>query len=385
MYKNEHTCNSQPRAVVVGNDHYNTLNVVRALGRDGIKTDCVIVSDRTKSFVLDSRYVSDGVILDERTDLTSFLKDRYRRNNCRIPLISTSDRIAESIDMQYNILSETFYLPTAGGRECGIKEAMNKSVQLKVASESGFRVPTSVEIALDGYNADSLSDMRYPCIVKPEQSARGCKNDFRVCRTPKELEKALSGLSKTIGNVLVQEFIPNDRVLLAAGVRTFSGKNIMAGVIDKVKHGSDTHNLGLNSLGQLTRDDSIFEFCSHFLENIDYKGPYSFEALAPVSDTSGNPAPYFIETNLRTDGLLFFYQAGGVNFPSIWIRSCLGLEIGETNLKKEIIGMNEFQYLRNFVSLRSVVTNIRDFMKTDAFSILSSDDPKPFFSKLTKR
>lgn len=369
------------RAVVVGNDHYNTLNVVRDLGRAGVAVDCVISSDKKHSFVLASKYVSDGHIVPENQDLADFLLHKYGGIKARIPLISTCDKIAEELDKRYDDLSELFYMPNVGRRQGGIQEAMNKNNQISEAKKAGFSVPVSVSVALGNPDRTVLSEMKYPCIIKPESSINGSKHDFRICNDEQELMATLKTLPESIGNVLVQQYIPNDKVLVQNGVRTYDGKNYMAGVIDKFKHGTKFHNLGLNSLGRLTDSHILDACCNKYLESINYSGLYSFDVVEH-RDASGETGYYFMEINLRSDGLMFFYSAAGVNYPEIWVRSCLGLPIEKPNMKREVIGMNEFQYIRNYLRPSHLFTVVKDFMSANAFSIMSMRDFRPFISKL---
>ena len=89
-----------------------------------------------------------------------------------------------------------------------------------------------------------------------------------------------------------------------------------------------------------------------------------------------------MEINLRSDGLLFFYDKAGVNYSRAWVETCLGKPVSPLKMNKDIVyGMNEFQYLKNFVNRKSLVSAFRDFRKADAFSIFSPSDIMPFFYK----
>lgn len=72
---------------------------------------------------------------------------------------------------------------------------------------------------------------------------------------------------------------------------------------------------------------------------------------------------YFMEINLRTDGLLFYNKAG-INFQAIRVNSCYNYVSEIIPSKKDIYGMNEFLYLRNsmlgsFLKRTSICLNIQ--------------------------
>lgn len=366
------------KAIVIGDDHYNTLNVIRALGENGILVFAVIVSSSAKSFVLKSKYIHKGFLIPEIS--REWLINQFNNLSPKIPILVTSDKIASFIDSNYDCLSKYFILPSVEDREGALIEEMDKDKQLVHAKAAGFHAPKSISISPSTFSKDDLINVDYPCLIKPEKSIIGSKKDFRICKNQNELISYLTLLSSHLDKVLVQEFIPNEEVILLAGVRTIKGKNYIFGEINKYKHSKKLENLGLNCVGMLTPTSSIANLCERYVTNINYHGCYSIEVIRKqsISRDSNHNFNYFLEINLRTDGLLFFYTAANINFPAIWVRSCYGEELSIKPSKKKIIGMNEFLYLRNSLSLEV----FSDFFKTNVFSIFKLSDIKPFIYKL---
>lgn len=360
--------------LVIGEDHYNTLNVIRALGVEGIKTDVVIVSHTSKSFVLKSKYVSSGQIVSNLN--IDRLIQEHSLDKIKIPIITTSDSIAAFLDTYYDRLSKKFILPSVKKTQGALLSEMDKNIQLPQAKEVGFDIPSSKSIILNDAWISQITNINYPCIVKPEKSILGSKSDFRVCSNNRELENALRNLSGRISKVLIQDYIPNNEVILVAGVRTPSGKNHIYGEINKLKHSSKTESLGLSCYGILNSNTKIHDKCVKLVENIDYFGCYSIEVIR-ISNKN-RTYNYFIEINLRTDGLLYFYTKAGINYPALWVLSCYNSELDITSSKASIYGMNEFLYLKNSLSIYS----FKDLLNTDVFSIWNIHDPAPFFYKL---
>ncbi len=359
-------------AIVIGNDHYNTLNVVRALGRENIRVNVVVQHHSSKSFVLKSKYIFKGYVVKDLT--ASWLIDNFAKVGTKIPILTTSDALASFLDANYNVLASHFVLSSVKNIEGQLTKFMDKNLQLIYAKAAGFDVPFSISINLKNLSAETLDFVRFPCIIKPEASIGGSKNDFRICHSIEELKNSLNELSTHVNSVLVQDFIPNDEVILIAGVRTIDGENFVYGEVNKTKHGKETNNLGLNCFGAWNFESELAERCKRYVDSIDYHGCYSVDAVRIRTASTDNVRRlnYFMEINLRTDGLLYFYTKAGINIPAIWVKSCYGLPI-KINLKKtEVYGMNEFLYIKNRPY------NIKDFLKADVFSTFSLRDIKPF-------
>lgn len=360
--------------VVVGNDHYNTLNVVRALGSADFNVDVYIISDKKKSFVLKSKYVSRSFIVNEDEIVNALLQDKSGEKKV---LISTYDKIAAILDNSYNELSMHYVLPSVGHRQGGINLMMDKEKQTECAAKVGMKVPKTILIELDKNLDVEEFSLSYPCIIKPVESFKGSKNDFRFCRDENELQQDLNSIKGMFREVLVQQFIPNDEVILIGGVRTEEGKNYIHGEINKYKHSSAIHNMGLCCLGFWMPQTRLGELCDKLLEEIDYYGCYSIEFIRSHSIDNSN-GDYFIEINLRTDGLFYFYTEAGVNLPAIWASSCYGNPIKLSCKKTKVFGMNEFLYLKSSLSPSSIF----DFMKTNVFSVARFNDIKPLIYKI---
>lgn len=369
------------KAVVVGNDHYNTLNVIRALGKDNIEVYCIIHCETMKSFVAKSKYIHKCILITNEEEIKETLlnmRDTLFIDE-KIPLISTSDRLAVAIDLNYAILSKFYYLPSVKGVEGQLVKEMSKDIQILHASEAGFDVPKSTCIDLSReFIQDSLSIDYFPCLIKPDESYRGSKNHFKVCRNHEELDVALKNLSKNLNSVIVQQFIPNDKVILIAGVRTINGENYIFGEIDKYKNSKNINNMGLNCIGRFYPVSELEDKCRKYVDSIDYRGCYSIDCIRSIRDNiNEDEKNWFLEINLRSDGLLFFYTKSNINYPSIWVRSCYGEDCKVSRSSKTLFGMNEINYLKNYLSLSS----IKDFVKTDTFSLFDIKDLKPFLYK----
>lgn len=366
------------KAIVIGNNHDNTLNVIRALGSDGFDVELLLLSKSKKNYITKSKYINKTRLFEHESDLLQYLSETARCE--KIPVITTSDSIAALIDRNFNMLKTKYQLPNCHNSAGYLIKEMDKERMTQVAQKCGFLVPKTISYRRNTppqCNLLKYSELHYPVIIKPEQSILGSKDDFRICGSFDCLASTINRDLKHINAFLIQEFIPNDEVLLVAGARTLDGHVYQKGHINKSKHGKRLTNLGMNSLGILTSEDILKDNCCRYLSEIGYFGPYSFEFIRH------NGLIYFIEVNLRTDGLYFFFNHFGFNIPSIWAsngeKTC---SRRERRLRYKVVGMCEFQYLKNYLSLSHIFSNIRDFANTDVFSIASLKDIKPFIYKI---
>lgn len=370
--------NKTKKVIVVGNDHFNTLNVVRALGKEGFSPIVIIINDnQERSFVLKSRYISRGIVTKEKDVIELLLKDLKEPGN-KVPLITTYDGASVLIDNHFEQLSHYFILPSISNHQGELTRMMDKELQMSFARKVGLDIPFSISVSLDSIREENFKDMLYPCIVKPQESYKGSKHNFRICGNKKELQNALTSLKNEIKEVLVQQFIPNDELVLIAGVRTPEKTNFIIGEIDKTKYSSSAHNIGASSMAYWNPTTVIDKKCKELIELIDYYGCYSIEFVRSDIHKNGEKKYFFMEMNLRTDAMLYNFTASGVNLPALWAASCYGDNIDLRPSKKKIYSMNEILYIKENFSL----SFFKDIFKADTFTLFNLKDPKPLFYKL---
>lgn len=368
------------KALVIGDDHENTLNVIRALGKEHIEVKVAVISRNKESFVLRSRYVNKGYCINSIT--VDKIIEWFAEPDVKIPVLATSDSMAAFLDTNYDVLSQYFILPSVKCVQGYLLNEMNKEIQLQHAKKAGFDIPFSKSLDLKTDYRNNIHDIPFPCLIKPEESIYGCKDDFRICNDSSELKLELDALSKHLNKVLVQKFIPNDEVIVVSGVRTLSGENYIFGEINKLKHSKNLGYLGLNCLGVLRSETPMRDACLDYVNSIDYHGCFSIDIVRVTPPDNNMPVRnYFMEINLRTDGLLYLYNKAGINFPAIWVSSCYNYDIDINPSTKDIYGMNESLYMQQAMSGQF----LKDLIKADTFSTFSTNDIKPFIHRFFSR
>ena len=366
--------------IIVGADHSNTLWIVRSLGLANYKPMVIVVkSHGNHSFVAKSRYVKKSFVVNDEVAMINIL--RKMSFTSKIPIISSSDVTADSLDQHYDELSLKYIIPNCKGRQGELSQWMDKKTMLSLAQKVGFRIPYSIEIDYKNIHKIDFEHFPFPCIVKPLKSSLGAKTDFKICKTEAELKEKLTSSRNGEKSVLVQEFIKPDFEISILGIRDRqSNINIIPGIIHKVSTCKSIYNLGMSTFAYVDTDISLYidkVLIDKFLNEIDYEGLYSIEFFV------AHDKVYFLEINLRVDGNLFIYTAGGVNMPALWVSCKIGNPLhkeSESILVNKTFGMREVSYFKYFPWKKPWIF-FRDIIRTNVFSIWYNKDPMPFIYK----
>lgn len=362
--------------IVVGNNHHNTLGLIRSLGRGGFDVICIVVDSTKHSFVSKSRYIKKFILIDTFENLMNLLrKTTYEE---RIPVFSTSDELAEKLDLHYNELSEKYILSSCEHKQGGISYWMNKDIMLSNATECGLMVPRGyyVKLVPEYVIPNGVS---FPCIVKPHKSSEAKKDNVRICYNRHELEDALNGISPHCPEVLIQEYIKREYEVLIMGMRSsVNGITIIPGCLHKLRVCKHTKSLGMFTYAYTTGeiDPNIdINAVECFLKTLDYDGIFSMEFMIEKDKA------YFLEINLRNDGTQFCFEGSGVNLPTMWAKTVLG---EKCNMLKPRLDdkycIVEINYLKN-MDLKHPITAIKEWRKTSLFALADKTDLKPAFYK----
>ncbi len=366
------------QVIVVGNNHHNTLGLVRSLGRGGMDVTCIIVDDGIKhSFVEKSLYIQRFKLVSSYEELLACLLSDWCSSPA--PVFTTSDGIAEFLDSNYDLLSRRLILGNCGKRQGNLSYWMNKDKMLSKAAECGIRIPYSVHLTIDANKIILPPDIKYPCLVKPQKSSKASKDNFRICHSSNELQNALYEITNDCSDVLIQEYIERDYEFLIMGMRSASTKRIiLPGGLHKLRTCKNTNNLGIFAYAYTTgkMDSSINAVAlERFLEAIDYDGIFSMEFMVKGEEA------YFLEINLRNDGTQFCFEGAGVNLPLLWAKETMGEDISSypMHLEKKYC-MVEVNYLK-YMDWHHPIKAFKEWRNTSLFALVEKKDWKPAFYK----
>lgn len=367
--------------VIVGGDHFNPLWLARSLGKEHIFPDIIILNSRkTKSFVTKTKYANRTFVVSSKAELIDLLVSNHFRE--KMVLITAGDDVASAIDENYNRLNDKFFLPNCKEQQGKLVEAMDKKIMNDLADKVGINIPLTIKFDFSSNNNLDYDHIIYPCIVKPEKSFSGHKQDFRICYNKENLIAELSSIKSSCSEVLIQEYIEPDFEFLVNCVRLSNGKNIIPGVIKKEMKGTNLYDLGMTFIARTdTNVDNYIDtqLIDKFIDQYNYHGLYSIEFIYAKGKA------YFLELNLRSDATLFISTTNGVNLPFLWYNS-FQIENKKTihlqTKYSEIVsfGMAEVSYFKTMPFFHPIKM-IKTLKRMNSFSIFSWSDIKPFIYK----
>ena len=363
--------------IVVGGNHYNTLWVARSLGIKDYKVNVIILDNVCKSFISHSRYVVNTYIVSSPDSLLDLLLTKRLAPNKTV-LISASDSAAEFLDKYLDQLSSLYYLSNCQNIQGRLVYWMDKKNMIEAANKVGLICIPTITLNLEKFDDKQISELSYPILIKPEMSSHGSKSDFRICNDFVSLKKTLNELRNSCQHILLQKYIKPDFEINLMGVR-YNEKCIIPGLVRKVKTCNSTHNMGMMTYSYLTNKLEDFidkDIVEKFVKEIGYNGIFSMEFIIEKG------IPYFLEINMRTDGTMYMHTDAGVNLPQIWADfNYQGESYGPFNYQKNrVYGMTEISYVK-YLDWKRPIEAIKDWWRTDCYSIFSWTDVKPFIYK----
>lgn len=360
------------KVIVFGGDHHNTLGVIRSLGEKGIKPYVYISSKDVKSsFVLKSRYIEKGWMFKSEEECLQDIVRNFESPQNKSIIICTSDAAASHIDLNFDSLSQNFFIPNCG-KQGEMTRLMNKEMMNDIAELEGLNVARTWHTYLN----DIQSEVEYPCITKPLESIAGSKSDIQICNNYQELNNYLAK-NRQKCKLLIQKYIEKDFEFQLIGCSLNGGENVIMPGYTQIIRSSETTNTGFLKYLPIDSINLEKEKCIKFIQACNYSGLFSLEF---IRDKDGKD--FFLEINFRNDGNAYSVTAAGINLPYIWVTYLLNEDISKemNNSIKPTVVMPElvdvYQIFMGKVTLRNW---IEDLKMTDCFLYYHKYDKKPFY------
>lgn len=326
--------------------------------------EVVIIGAMRKSFVLASKYISHGIILQNVNLLKQYLVSIEEEEKNII--ISCSDEVSEFLDQNRNELQEYFILPGCVGQG-ELSYLMNKLNMVMKAKECGMNIPS---IYNDYSNLDLLP---YPCITKPTISSHGTKNDVVICNNKEELNYYLC---HNTDKIFIQQYIEKKEEIQFIGLSLNYGNDVIIPGMSSIIRSVSNTNTGFLKYHTITEKyKETYNKAVRLVKSCKYTGLFSVEFIR-----DNNNVDYFLEINFRNDGNGYCVTAGGVNLPMMYVKACSGIDYKNEIIPiKSIIVMPEFQDFKLVLKRKlNLFTWIKDAIRTDAFLVYNKEDKKPF-------
>ena len=359
------------KVIIFGNTLVNTMGLIRSVGKMGRKVDLLMEPClKSRCLVHRSKYVEKVHWLNRMEEALDVLRNEYWNEPEKSVILCGGDSVMCLLDAHYDVLKDHFCIFNARGEQGRINFFMDKSNQFPVAAKCGLNLIKTWHIKGGG---DIPEDVIYPCIIKGNNSTSSTKGDMYVCKCCNELSAKL----KKGVDYLIQEYVEKDFELDVVGFSWNHGENVYTpAAVNKIRE-------TLTRQSDYIRLDNIDQYKSlrvdaikRFVREIGYEGIFSIEVLKKEETY------YFLEMNLRNDGVGYLYTAAGINYPKCWINYAEGNLINDDAIAKK---KRTPYYLMSENDLYNIVEGkvslwqwLKDFHRTDAFFILDFSDPMPF-------
>ena len=367
----EYLMMSVPKVIVFGNSHHNTLGLVRSLGEKGIRSILLLEPcDLKFCCVRFSKYIAKIHYLKTLEDGLRVLREEYWDEKDKPIALNAGDPSMSLLDAHYGELKEHFHIFNARGEQGLINYFMDKANQFPIAEKCGLNIIKTWHL-----NAakDLPSDLTYPCLLKGNNSTGSSKADMFICTCREEL---LSCMHEGV-DYLVQEYIDKDCELDIMGFSWNHGNEVfIPAVVRKVRETltrqSDYIRLEPVSDYPALSVDAI----EAFVREVGYEGIFSVEMIRRGGKF------YFLEMNLRNDGVGWLYTKSGANFPYMWVQYCNG-DLSRKSLATAKLRMPlTLMQLWDVLNLKAGKVPFRQWIKeclgADAHFLFDAKDIKPF-------
>ncbi len=367
--------------IIISQDHYNALGIVRSLGEAKLSV-FLIVESGLKSFVSKSKYICKTYYLNsiysKIIDIVCGASEHFNK----VFLFPLSDKSACFIDENYCNFPTNVVLPHMNGE---MARFQNKFFLKEYACSMGLNVPRGTVLDLLNFNFNFAWDI-FPAIIKPLVSVEGKKTDIRTAYDKDNLFEAIRYfIDEGYERALIEEFINGkDEHMVEVMGYCSNGKPFLSGIISKIREYPFFN--GSTSYARVVEEhDGIDKTAiSKFFENSHFFGLFDMEFKY------ANGKCYFIECNFRNGAPSYGLTLYNRNIPIGWINSVCEqqLKCKKHNLfnKKEVFMCEQndvlnalkrhvcffkwvWQYLTckkvffRFSDVRPCITYYKDFVK----------------------
>lgn len=368
-----------PKIIVFGENHHNTLGLIRSLGEVGLRPYLVLVkSNVLYPFVSKSRYIKKAWGVDNVRDGLDIILSSFGEEESKPLIFPTYDTEVKSLCEHLEVLDKRFVLPTIRDRRWSLQECLNKEFMRTLAQSIGLNTPKSWVVNC-AKEVDLPLDITYPCVVKTIDSSSGPK-DYNIHKSSASLLESIRKLSECCEIVQIQEFIQKKTEVIFLGWSNGKGTTIIPCLMDKIRE--YPKNFGTTGLGRVTKNMEEYiqvDKVCEYINVLGYSGLFSVEFLL-----SNSGEAYFLEVNLRNDGNGYLPTYGGVNLPYQWYLAMTGNQAVLSSLPKRID--RDFIMMREFSDIMIPIKYgysywkwIKDFLNVDCFLYWNRKDLLPYW------
>lgn len=358
------------KVIVFALEHYNPLNMIRALGEQGINPIYISVK-RKYEVACFSKYISVLHRVDSVEEGYKLLMDTYGHEPVKPYILFSDDKSVGYFDFHYDEWKDKFITYNAG-KNGRINEFMNKYEIQQCAKRHGFHVLDSYVIG----KYDSLPEnLWYPVITKDISPNSGSwKGDVFICKNEQELKEAI--IKITSPQIMIQHFVDKENEMALEGYCINNGKDMQ--IITQMKwkyliqgYYSPYHDVCMFN------DAEMENKLRAMFEEIGFNGVFEVEFLIDKDGTF-----YFMEINFRASAWNPTCKFAGMPLPYLWIK---GMENGyiDPSDRKEFEPFTSMSEIIDYGKrveggIVSIAEWLRDFKEAKCLYIYDKEDRAPW-------
>ena len=311
----------EDKAIVISEDHYNALGVIRSLGEKKIPVILILTTKPGHTYTNKSKYVTEVIFADH--DQKKIIEEvkKLCKNQERYFIFPLSDFSAMLIDQNYTLFDKNVVCPNMKGNMMIYQNKVNSK---NLAIKCGMKSAKSMILKVSDYAKWS----EFPAIIKPLISQEGVKSDITIVDNSQELVEALDKFrTRNYTRVLIEQYLAGKDEHMVEVLGCSFGENVfIAGIIKKIRE--YPMKRGSTSYAQIVQEhkDIEYETIKQFIKLSQYEGLFDME----FKYVDGRC--YFIECNFRNGAPSYAFTLSGCNLPYNWI-------LGKKN--KELINMGQ--------------------------------------------
>lgn len=356
--------------IVFALEHYNPLNMIRALGENGVNPVYISVKRRYE-VATKSKYISELHCVDSVEAGYELLMEKYSNEVIKPYIMFSDDKSIGYFDLRYDEWKDKFITYNAG-RTGRINEFMDKYAIQQLAKMHGFNVLDSYVISKE----DELpQNLWYPIITKDISPNSGSwKADVYICQNEQELREAIVKIESPL--VMIQHFVDKQNEMALEGYCINKGREMQ--IITEMKwkyliqgYYSPYHDV------KMFEDKDMERKLQAMFKEICFEGVFEVEFLIDKNGTL-----YFMEINFRASAWNPTCKFAGMPLPYLWIKGMENGYIDSADRKKfePFTSMSEvIDYAKRVEGgICSLAEWLRDFKEAKCVYIYDKEDREPW-------
>lgn len=365
---NGHLC------IVFALEHYNPLNMIRALGENGINPIYISVKRRYE-IATKSKYISMLHRVNSVEDGYSLLMKEYGHiadeTGKKPYIVFSDDKSVGFFDLHYYEWKDKFITYNAG-KNGRINEFMNKYNIQQLAQKYGFNVLDSYVISKEDPLPDNLW---YPIITKDISPNSGnWKADVFICQNETDLREAIKKIGSPL--IMIQHFVDKQNEMALEGYTINQGKDMQIITQLTWKYLIQGYYSPYHDVCMFT-DKEMERKLKAMFEEIGFEGIFEVEFLIDKDGTY-----YFMEINFRASAWNPTCKFAGMPLDYLWIKGMENGYIDPTDRKsfEPFTSMSEvIDYAKRVDGgICSLAEWLRDFKDAKCVYLYDKEDREPW-------